>query len=90
MSYFKGDDGKVYSIFGEGGGESLAKKYGTEVLAKMPLVSSIREGGDLGSPIVSREPDSEAAKLFTELAKKVKAKLEKELSGKAGVEIGAF
>lgn len=71
MSWFTADDGKQYRIFGEGGGELLAKKFNTKVLEKMPLVPAVREGGDEGKPIVVRQPASESAVIFRSLARKV-------------------
>jgi len=71
MSYFTGDDGKQYRIFGEGGGEMLSRKFNTKLLTQMPLLPKIREGGDEGKPIVLKDPTSESAKLFRELARKV-------------------
>ena len=50
MSHFTGDDGKKYYIFGQGGGEMLAKKFNTQVLAQMPLVPQVREGGGYWAP----------------------------------------
>ena len=71
MSFFVADDGKKYRIFGEGGGEMLAKKFNTKLLAQMPLVPQIREGGDTGKPIVVKDPSSESAQLFRALAREV-------------------
>ena len=93
MSFFTGDDGKQYKIFGEGGGEALAKKFNTKVLAKMPLVPQIREGGDTGKPIVVKDPNSESAKLFRKLAQEVAqavAVLDSKAAGGASLEIGSF
>lgn len=72
MSYFvaPGTTAKQY-IFGQGGGERLAKRYNTELLGQIPLVQSIREGGDEGKPIVIREPGSESSELFSMLATRV-------------------
>lgn len=74
MSYFvaPGTSTKQY-IFGQGGGERLAKRYQTELLAQVPLVQTIREGGDEGKPVVIRESDSEAAVLFAKMADRVVA-----------------
>ncbi len=71
MSYFTGDDGKRYHIFGQGGGELLSKKFNTKLLSQNPLVAQIREGGDEGKPIVVKDPASESAQLFRDLARKV-------------------
>jgi ATP-binding protein involved in chromosome partitioning len=93
MSYFTGDDGKQYKIFGEGGGEMLAKKFNTKLLQKMPLVPVVREGGDTGKPIVIKDAQSEPAKLFRELAKKVAQEisiLDNKAPAQASIEIGNF
>jgi ATP-binding protein involved in chromosome partitioning len=73
MSWFTGDDGKRYEIFGAGGGAELAEQLGVPLLAQLPLVPALREGGDVGVPIVVAEPDSEAAHAFTRLAEAVAA-----------------
>jgi len=93
MSHFTGDDGKKYYIFGQGGGEILAKKFHTQVLAQMPLVPQVREGGDTGRPIVVKDPQSESAKLFRELAQKVAREvvlLDTKAPNQGGLEIGKF
>lgn len=58
-----------YYIFGKGGGERMAEKYGMPLLGQIPIVQSIREGGDTGEPAaLSTRPDGIA---FLELAQKV-------------------
>jgi ATP-binding protein involved in chromosome partitioning len=71
MSWFLGDDGKRYELFGTGGGEQLAGELGVGLLAQLPLVQSLREGGDSGEPIVVTEPDSEVTAAFRALAEKI-------------------
>lgn len=73
MSWFTGDDGKRYEIFGAGGGEALAHDLDVPFLGKIPLVTAIREGADVGKPITIVDPDGEAAKAFTELAVQIVA-----------------
>jgi ATP-binding protein involved in chromosome partitioning len=68
MSWFAGDDGKRYQIFGEGGGEELANRLGVPLIGRVPLVSELREGGDSGQPIASTDPDGEAAQVFAQIA----------------------
>ncbi|PJF40625.1 MAG: iron-sulfur cluster carrier protein ApbC [Phototrophicales bacterium] len=60
-------------VFGHGGGERIASQYQTEVLAQMPLVSTIREQTDSGTPTVVAEPDCEVAHLYRDMARKVSA-----------------
>jgi ATP-binding protein involved in chromosome partitioning len=71
MSYFTGDDGKRYEIFGSGGGAELAQDLGVPLLAQLPLVSALREGGDTGNPITAADPSSELATTFRALAERI-------------------
>ncbi len=71
MSWFTGDDGKRYELFGSGGGQELAEELGVPLLAQIPLVPQLREGGDDGRPIAAVAPDSEAGAAFHVLAAKV-------------------
>jgi ATP-binding protein involved in chromosome partitioning len=74
MSWFTGDDGKRYELFGRGGGESLAADLGVPLLAQLPLVPALREGGDTGRPITATDPTSQAAVAFGALAKAIVAR----------------
>ena len=58
MSWFTGDDGKRYEIFGSGGGQTLADDLGVPMLGRLPLLPELREGGDDGRPITAVDPDS--------------------------------
>jgi ATP-binding protein involved in chromosome partitioning len=71
MSYFRGDDGKDYRIFGEGGGQALAEKLHAPLLGEIPLDPRARELADSGSPVVLQEPDSEVAQQYMSTAKEV-------------------
>ena len=71
MSWFTGDDGKRYELFGSGGGKELSKDLGVPLLAQIPLVMQLREGGDDGRPIAAVAPDSEVGRAFHELAKSI-------------------
>jgi ATP-binding protein involved in chromosome partitioning len=68
MSWFTGDDGTRYPIFGEGGGASLAEQTGVELLVQIPLITAMRAGADNGIPVSTAAPDSEAAAAFVALA----------------------
>lgn len=58
-----------YYIFGRDGGVRMAQKYDMELLGQIPLVQSIREGGDEGEPVaLGSRPDALA---FLQLADKV-------------------
>lgn len=71
MSWFVGDDGKRYELFGSGGGQQLADQLGVGLFAQLPLVPALREGGDIGSPIVVSDPDGEVTLAFRALADKI-------------------
>ena len=68
MSWFTGDDGVRYELFGSGGGKELAGELGVPLLAQVPLVPALREGGDVGIPVVLADPDGEATAAFAALA----------------------
>ncbi|MGH9296531.1 MAG: Mrp/NBP35 family ATP-binding protein [Acidimicrobiales bacterium] len=71
MSFFTGDDGKRYELFGAGGGQALADSLGVGLLAQIPLVAALRQGGDVGRPIAGAEPEGEVSKEFEALATKI-------------------
>jgi ATP-binding protein involved in chromosome partitioning len=73
MSWFTGDDGRRYEIFGAGGGEMLAGDLGVPLLGQVPLVTALREGGDVGAPVTLTDPAGEAAQAFDALAKRIDA-----------------
>ena len=66
MSWFTGDDGTRYELFGAGGGRQLADELGVPLLAQVPLVAALRQGGDDGIPVVVADPDGEAAGVFAD------------------------
>ncbi|WP_303311389.1 Mrp/NBP35 family ATP-binding protein [Hymenobacter sp. BT730] len=59
-----------YFIFGEGGGQRLADKHQVPLLGHIPLVQSIRENGDQGTPAIL-EPGTPSAELFAQLAEEL-------------------
>jgi ATP-binding protein involved in chromosome partitioning len=62
-------------IFGEGGGERVARQYDVPLLGQIPIEPAVREGGDAGVPIVVGAPESESARAFVHLAERVTARL---------------
>jgi len=74
MSWFTGDDGTRYELFGAGGGAQLADELGVPLLARIPLVPALREGGDVGRPVTATDPDSEIARTFASLAVDIAAR----------------
>jgi ATP-binding protein involved in chromosome partitioning len=67
--------GKESHIFGHGGARETAAQLGTDFLGEIPLVMSIRETSDAGTPIVAKEPNSPEARAFIALAERVRDKL---------------
>ena len=73
MSWFTPEElpDNRYYIFGKGGGQRMAAKYDIPLLGQIPIVQSIREGGDSGEPAaLSARPDGAA---FAALAAKLAA-----------------
>ena len=70
MSWFTGDDGKRYEIFGAGGGVELAERLGVPLLGQVPLVPRSAKAATSACRSPSSDPDGEAATAFTELAER--------------------
>jgi ATP-binding protein involved in chromosome partitioning len=75
MSWFTGDDGKRYYLFGAGGGADLAQRLDVPLLGQVPLIPELRAGGDAGRPIVAVDPEGEAAGVFARIAETVDVEL---------------
>jgi len=73
MSYFTGDDGKKYKIFGEGGVKRTAEEFEKEFLGEIPINPEVGKYGDEGKPIVEAHPDHEISKIYLDFAKKIKS-----------------
>jgi ATP-binding protein involved in chromosome partitioning len=71
MSWFTCGHGERYELFGRGGGAELAEALEVPLLGQVPLVPELRAGGDVGRPIVVSDPESEAARTFTEVARRL-------------------
>jgi ATP-binding protein involved in chromosome partitioning len=69
MSYFTPKElpGNKYYIFGKEGGKNLASEFDIPFLGEIPLVQSIREGGDLGIPAMIGD-DEISKKAFIEFS----------------------
>ena len=72
MSYFVGDDGKRYNIFGEGGVKNTAEEFKKEFLSEIPIDPEVGKKGDIGKPIVESNPDHKISKIYLSLAEKIK------------------
>lgn len=72
MSYFTPaelPDNKYY-IFGQNGGQTLAKQYGIPFLGEIPLVKSVSDAGDGGKPVILEENDL-MGEAFLQIAERV-------------------
>jgi len=80
--------GHVEHIFGEGGGQRMSEDYKAPWLGSLPLAMAIRAQSDAGKPTVAAEPESAAAGIYREIARKLAARvstLPRDLSDKFGV-----
>ncbi len=73
MSFFKGDDGKNYKIFGEGGVKRTAEEFKKEFLGEIPINPAVGKAGDNGKPIVEENSDHEISKIYFRFAEKIKS-----------------
>ncbi len=73
MSFFIGDDGKKYSIFGDGGVKKTAEEFNKKFLGEIPINSDIGKYGDQGKPIVESMPEHDISKLYLKLADQIKS-----------------
>ncbi len=78
MSYFTPDElpNNKYYIFGKDGAKNLAADLNTKFLGEVPLIQSIREAGDFGSPAALQE-GTKIEKIFENISKNMVAELVK-------------
>ena len=74
MAWFEDPSGEKHFLFGQGGGARMAEQLGLPLLAELPILPSIREGGDAGTPAALEDNFATAA--FKELGGKVASALE--------------
>ena len=72
MSFFEGDDGKKYKIFGEGGVKKTAEEFDKEFLGYLPLNEDLRTSADNGEPLIYSKPDHKISKIFIGIAEKIR------------------
>jgi ATP-binding protein involved in chromosome partitioning len=82
MSYFVcGHCGERTEIFSTGGGERAAQKFEIPFLGRVPIDPAIREGGDMGTPIVVKNPSSPQAQAFCQIAQTLVTNIEQAEKG---------
>jgi ATP-binding protein involved in chromosome partitioning len=90
MSWLELPDGTRMEVFGSGGGASVAENLSRVIGAKVPLLgqipldTAVREGGDVGTPVVLSAPDSPASVAL----RKVARDLSRRAIGLAGRSLG--
>ncbi|WP_292664313.1 Mrp/NBP35 family ATP-binding protein [Nitratifractor sp.] len=65
------ETGREYPIFGKGTTPALAERYATQVLAEIPLEPAVREGGDMGMPILTLAPECETSRRYLQAAERL-------------------
>lgn len=72
MSYFKAPDtGKIYYIFGKGGGRRIAEEMNVPFLGEIPIDPRMATTCDEGVPFIVKYPDAEAAKAIMKIAEEI-------------------
>ena len=88
MSYFVCPKcGERHDIFGHGGAHAEADKLGVPFLGEVPLHMAIRETSDSGRPVVATDPDGPHAKVYREIAQRVREQLAGKGAGRAAPKI---
>lgn len=78
MSYFQCPKcGERTDVFGHGGAQHEAETLHVPFLGAVPLELAIRRASDDGQPIVATQPDAPQARIYRDIARKVKAELDK-------------
>lgn len=88
MSYFTPAElpENKYYIFGKDGAKNLAVDLDTKFLGEVPLVQSIRESGDFGSPVALQD-GTELESVFTNITKNMLSELVKRNSNLPPTEV---
>ena len=88
MSYFVCPKcGERHDIFGHGGAHAEADKLGVPFLGEVPLHMAIRETSDSGRPVVATDPDGPHAKVYREIAARVRDRLKGQGAGRTAPKI---
>ncbi len=75
MSYFVGDDGKTYDIFGRGGAELLARELNLPFLGAIPIHLDLRVNCDAGEPLRNWQVSDEIAEELDRVCKNLAAQI---------------
>lgn len=80
MSYFIGDDGKEYDIFGRGGAEVMAQRLNIPFLGAIPINMSLRENSDAGNPSANFDAKTAGGEQIPKALAQVVDNLEKQMA----------
>ncbi len=75
MSYFIGDDGKEYDIFGRGGAQVMAAEMGVPFLGMIPINMRLRANSDRGNPTANFEDDRQLGEALEAMTRNVAGQL---------------
>jgi ATP-binding protein involved in chromosome partitioning len=88
MSYFVCPScGERSDIFSHGGAHREAERMGVPFLGEVPLHMTIREKSDAGLPVVATEPDGPHAKIYRDIAARIRDQLGQPDAGRAAPKI---
>lgn len=73
MSYLELPDGSRMDVFGNGGGERLARESGVPFIGAIPMDPEVRQGGDAGRPVTVANPESPVSRALNEIAGSIAA-----------------
>jgi len=80
MSYFIGDDGKTYDLFGRGGAEQMAQRLAVPFLGAVPINTALREHSDAGDPSANFDPAKAGGPLLPESLERLAQNLESQVA----------
>ena len=80
MSFFIGDDGKEYDIFGRGGAEQMAQQMGLPFLGSVPINTALRDNSDRGEPLRNFDPETAGGEALPRALEQLVTNLEGQLT----------
>lgn len=87
MSYFIGDDGKEYDLFGRGGAEQMASRLGVPFLGAVPIVRALRENSDAGTPAKNFSGHPSLRDALERMTRRVEQEVAVAVAGRNGPEV---
>jgi ATP-binding protein involved in chromosome partitioning len=87
MSFFIGDDGREYDLFGKGGAQLMAQRLGVPFLGAIPINTALRENSDRGEPVRNFTDDSPRNRALVQALEQMVTSVENQVA-LAGFRIG--